>query len=141
MREKSTLPSEKCSVSVEERKKATRSKAQKMTRRADAGLVTSGWSVTRSKWGSAYDAEGSLCDPQTVGGAEENQNAMQKEDYAKWRRIMERHGRVSVQPMVSTLVSFPSEVLGREAAADSSTMRLNSTTTSGEILSQSKLRV
>ena len=68
---------------------------------------------------------------------------MLKTDYAREvDKICEQHREDGViQAMFSTLPGLPSDVLGREAAADSSTMRLNSTTTSGEILSQSKLLV
>lgn len=77
-----------------------------------------------------------------------NESAMLKRIHAKEsRHRVGRKERLTLSLLVDeaelTQASAlrPSEVLGLDMAVDSSTMRLNSCTTSGEILSQSRLRV
>lgn len=94
------------------------------------------------------DADLSLQGPRSKGGAGRSQSAMlRNKSHAGGHTVRKRHREEvvvawTVQPTFSTLGGVPSEVLGRDdAAADSSTMRLNSMTTSGAILSQRRLRV
>lgn len=72
---------------------------------------------------------------------EEKGSAMLERNDAKSRLTSDARKCGWVVDGVHPSALRPSEVLGRDMAVDSSTMRLNSWTTSGEILSQRRLRV